>query len=170
VIRCPNCNNPEYPGAIFCNKCGAEIGTSDNWTTARSKIPENPVSSKDIPPPPIFPPQDIRIDSGVALHILHTGDVIKMNEHNEYILGRATQQQPLVPDIDLTPYNAYDEGISRLHLSIKIEFPELFVQDLGSVNGTLINDKRMTPHVDYPINHGDILTLGKLKIQLITQE
>ncbi len=39
--------------------------------------------------------------------------------------------------------------------------------DLGSSNGTRVNGQKIVPHVDYPVKHGDIIALGKLKIQLI---
>jgi pSer/pThr/pTyr-binding forkhead associated (FHA) protein len=44
---------------------------------------------------------------------------------------------------------------------------DVVVTDLGSSNGTRVNGQKIVPHVDYPINHGDIIALGKLKIQVI---
>jgi pSer/pThr/pTyr-binding forkhead associated (FHA) protein len=41
------------------------------------------------------------------------------------------------------------------------------VTDLGSANGTRVNGMQITPHIPYPIKHGDILSLGKFKIQLL---
>jgi pSer/pThr/pTyr-binding forkhead associated (FHA) protein len=41
------------------------------------------------------------------------------------------------------------------------------VTDLGSVNGTRINGRKITAHIPHPIKNGDILTLGKFKIQVL---
>lgn len=39
--------------------------------------------------------------------------------------------------------------------------------DLGSSNGTRINGQKIVPHVEYTINHGDLVVLGKLKVQVL---
>ena len=75
--------------------------------------------------------------------------------------------QPIMPDIDLTPYQAYANGVSRLHAVLKREGKRVFVMDLGSSNGTYLNGKRLQPNIDQTLNHGDMLALGKLKIQIL---
>jgi pSer/pThr/pTyr-binding forkhead associated (FHA) protein len=39
--------------------------------------------------------------------------------------------------------------------------------DLGSANGTYLNGKRLGPNTEQSISHGDIIALGKLKIQIL---
>jgi pSer/pThr/pTyr-binding forkhead associated (FHA) protein len=39
--------------------------------------------------------------------------------------------------------------------------------DLGSSNGTYLNGKRLSPNVENVIGHGDVVTLGKLKMQVL---
>jgi len=75
--------------------------------------------------------------------------------------------QPILPDVDLSPFDAFSLGVSRLHAAIRIVNREVVVTDLGSSNGTRVNGQKIVPHVDYPINHGDIIAVGKLKIQVI---
>lgn len=88
---------------------------------------------------------------------------------SEFTLGRVNEGQPIVPDIDLTPYKAYESGVSRMHASIKVEEDQVSITDLGSANGTRINGRQITAQIPYPIKHGDILTLGKFKIQILMQ-
>jgi pSer/pThr/pTyr-binding forkhead associated (FHA) protein len=57
--------------------------------------------------------------------------------------------------------------VSRLHAALKIHHNRVTIMDLGSSNGTRVNGQKIVPHVDYPINQGDIIALGKLKIQVI---
>ena len=72
-----------------------------------------------------------------------------------------------MPDIDLTPHNAYETGVSRLHGSLNISKRPITIQDLGSVNGTRVNGKKLAPHSKTSLSNGDILTLGKLKVTSI---
>jgi pSer/pThr/pTyr-binding forkhead associated (FHA) protein len=72
-----------------------------------------------------------------------------------------------MPDIDLTPYQAYASGVSRLHVVVKRDSNRIIIMDLGSSNGTYLNGRRLTPHVEEPLNHGDVIALGKLKIQVL---
>jgi pSer/pThr/pTyr-binding forkhead associated (FHA) protein len=45
----------------------------------------------------------------------------------------------------------------------------IWVTDLGSANGTLVNGKIIPAHVQVPIEQGDYLTLGKLKLQICNE-
>jgi pSer/pThr/pTyr-binding forkhead associated (FHA) protein len=74
-----------------------------------------------------------------------------------------------MPDIDLSPYQAYAAGVSRLHAVIKRDGNRILFIDLGSANGTYINGKRLAPNVEQVLNHGDIIALGKLKLQILVK-
>jgi hypothetical protein len=110
-------------------------------------------------------PKDL--DNWASLHLLDSGQILPLGDRTEFTLGRVSEAQPIMPDIDLTPYQAYANGVSRLHAVLKREGKRVFVMDLGSSNGTYLNGKRLTPNVDQTLNHGDMLALGKLKIQIL---
>ena len=93
--------------------------------------------------------------------------MIPLEGLSEFTLGRSSEDQPILPDVDLAPYHAYEYGVSRLHASIKIEQPFALLIDFGSANGTQLNGQKLLPDKPYPITHGDIFTLGKMKIQLL---
>jgi pSer/pThr/pTyr-binding forkhead associated (FHA) protein len=78
-----------------------------------------------------------------------------------------TEGQPILPDIDLTPYEAYSRGVSRLHSALKIVNKRVVIVDLGSSNGTRVNGQKIVPNVDYPLNNGDVIALGRLRIQVL---
>jgi len=99
--------------------------------------------------------------------VLETGAIIAPEGGLEFTLGRVSGSQPILPDIDLTPYQAYESGVSRLHATIKIEKMKIIVIDLGSANGTRVNGKKIPPHTPQPLENGDILTLGKFKLQVL---
>jgi hypothetical protein len=110
-------------------------------------------------------PKDL--DTWASLHLLDSGQILPLGDRTEFTLGRVSEAQPIMPDIDLTPYQAYANGVSRLHAVLKREGKRVFVMDLGSSNGTYLNGKRLAPNVDQTVNHGDMLALGKLKIQIL---
>jgi pSer/pThr/pTyr-binding forkhead associated (FHA) protein len=82
-------------------------------------------------------------------------------------MGRLSDNQPIEPDIDLSPFKAFDNGVSRLHAVIRHKEGNVVLVDVGSSNGTYINGVRIQPNTEHPLRHGDIVALGKLKMQII---
>lgn len=169
MILCPNCQHKELPGALFCSECGTQLvsldilntrsiqrTTTDNLTLA-TEIPE--VGVRKIPVRSAIP--------NISLHLVDSAQILHLAERNEFTLGRAIEGQPILPDVDLSPFDAFTLGVSRLHAALRIINNEVVVADLGSSNGTRVNGQKIVPHVDYPINHGDVIALGKLKIQIL---
>jgi hypothetical protein len=168
VIVCPNCKHTNMAGAVFCSDCGQPLGGSDPLTTQSIKTSQmqealqyKPNSSTRSARRPAA------LNNWVTLHLLDTGQVLPLAERNEFTLGRISEGQPIVPDIDLSPYQAYARGVSRLHAVLKREASHVFLMDLGSSNGTYVNGKRLSPNVDHAISNGDVVALGKLKIQIL---
>ena len=58
-------------------------------------------------------------------------------------------------------------GTSRLHAVIKRNGERITIMDLGSSNGTYVNGKRLTANAEQVLHHGDVVTFGKLKIQIL---
>ena len=84
-----------------------------------------------------------------------------------YVLGRSDSGSPYLPDIDLKAHNALEKGVSRRHAVLLKYRNILHVMDLGSVNGTLVNDERLQPDRPYPLREGDRVCLGSLNLSLI---
>lgn len=58
-------------------------------------------------------------------------------------------------------------GVSRIHIEfVKIE-DQYGVKDLGSKNGTKINDATLVPYKIYSLDANDILTVGKIEYRFI---
>ena len=170
MITCPSCKNEEFSGALFCSKCGAQIILS------QEEYPTNVIEDAVIEEfnelmTPTFPePPADASDSRVAIHILDGNNIIHIHGRNEFTFGRSTDGQTIIPDIDLSTYKAYEAGVSRLHANLNIQGTEVSIQDLGSANGTRINGDRIDPLTEHDINHGDIISLGRLRVQVLIQE
>ena len=112
-------------------------------------------------------PLQTPLQSWISLHLIESGQILPLADRTEFTLGRFAEGQPIVPDVDLTSYNAYANGVSRLHAAIKLVNNRIVVVDLGSSNGTYLNGVRLSPYIETPVSHGDLIYLGKLKIQVL---
>jgi len=167
MIICPNCKHANMDGALFCAECASQLAGKDlitqNITTQKFDRANEQRLKNDM-----YQPFD-GSDAWGSLHLLDTGQVLPLSTRNEFTMGRISEGQPIMPDIDLSPYQAYAAGVSRLHAVIKRDGSRIVFIDLGSANGTYINGKRLTPNVEQVLNHGDIIALGKLKLQILVK-
>jgi pSer/pThr/pTyr-binding forkhead associated (FHA) protein len=169
MILCPNCHHQEISGALFCNECGAQLVTTDRIATQSiRRQPSDFLSSleKSGQAPSQTSPAST-VDAVVSLYLVDSGQILHLAGRNEFTLGRVAEGQPILPDVDLSPYEAYAQGVSRLHSCLKIINQRVVITDLGSSNGTRVNGQKIMPHIDYPLNHGDVVALGKLKVQIL---
>ena len=166
MIVCSNCKHPNMAGALFCAECGAQLVGKDTLTTQNITTQQFEGVNERILKNDMYQPFD-GSDAWGSLHLLDTGQVLPLSVRNEFTIGRISEGQPIMPDVDLSPYQAYAAGVSRLHAVIKRDGGRIIFIDLGSANGTYINGKRLTPNVEQALNHGDIIALGKLKLQIL---
>lgn len=106
-------------------------------------------------------------DPVIPIHLLIRGEeppVVIDVRLQPTILGRYDPDALKQPDIDLTKFQAHDEGVSRLHAEIQLFNDRVCVQDLGSRNGTFVNNEKIAPYIEHPLYDGDWLKLGRLKI------
>lgn len=191
MILCPNCLHKEMIGAVFCSECGAQLIFEEGVPTntipvtqaqpmgaqahdatqfmdgelSTAELSEQAMIGKAGPPPPAA-----KTSAKLALNILSANKVLPLPESGEFILGRVSEGQSVIPDIDLGPYKAYEAGVSRMHATLTVSGDRITVMDLESANGTRLNGTLLSPNITYPVKNGDILTLGKFKIQIIFQK
>ncbi len=164
MITCPNCKHESIDGTIFCIECGAHLASVDPRATQTLqtggiggikdtyKIADQPA---------------ITTKAWGTLHIIDSGQLIPLDERKEYSLGRVNEGQPVTPDIDLGPYRAFENGVSRIHAVIKRIENRAIIIDQGSSNGTFVNGVRLSAQVETPLQNGDMIALGKLKFQIL---
>jgi hypothetical protein len=164
MIVCSNCKHANMAGAMFCAECGAQLAGNDSIIT--QTITEDKFNNSNGSTGELYQSFD-GVDAWGSLHLLDTGQVLPLSSRNEFTVGRISEGQPIMPDIDLSPYQAYAAGVSRLHAVIKRDGSRLVFMDLGSANGTYVNGKRLSPNKEQNLNHGDIIALGKMKMQIL---
>ncbi len=67
------------------------------------------------------------------------------------------QQKLVIGREDSCAIHLSDPSVSRRHALLTCALDEYFIEDLGSTNGTLLNDKLVTKHI---LKHGDLLQIG----------
>ncbi len=92
-----------------------------------------------------------------------TKEYLGLDINGEIALGRGVDASDLV---DLTPYGAETQGVSRRHVVLRPTPNNLYVIDQGSTNGTLRNDRSIGVNTPYALADKDRLTLGHLELQV----
>ena len=83
------------------------------------------------------------------------------------LVGRTDPQSNIFPDIDLSRFDP-ETKISRRHARIWREGDTFLVEDLGSINGTVVNDAvRLGPRQPRPLANGDRLRLGETTLHFL---
>ena len=89
--------------------------------------------------------------------------VFDHSEITELGLGRKDPDTGEVPEIDLEESGAVEQGVSRRHAHIfRKETASLYVEDLGSPNGTYLNGQKLIANQPRILRDGDELRLGRL--------
>lgn len=90
---------------------------------------------------------------------------VGLDDKAEYTLGRLDAASRSFPDIDLSPYDAMDAGVSRRHAKItRVGEDRFYIMDLSSTNYTHVNGERLEPFEPRVLNDGDEIFMGTLKM------
>jgi serine/threonine-protein kinase len=83
------------------------------------------------------------------------------------LLGRTDPHSNVFPEVDLSRFDP-ETKVSRRHARIWREGDTFLVEDLGSVNGTVINDSvRLAPRQPRVLDSGDKLRLGETTLHFL---
>jgi hypothetical protein len=78
------------------------------------------------------------------------------------VLGRHIPKGGSTPDMDFSPFDSGEKGISRRHAMLRPTRNNLYLLDLGSTNGTQRNAFPLGPGHAQALQHGDVISLGRL--------
>jgi len=122
--------------------------------------PTEPVEQETSPIPLKALPAQLK------LQIVSTGETIVVPVKSTIIIGRKDPMQRIQPDLDLTPYRAYQCGVSRSHAVIVVKDNDLWIRALSAANGTYLNEVTLTTGQEQLLRSGDELRLGVLRLRL----
>lgn len=181
MIKCSECGHLNRDGIFFCEECGKKLDLSQQEVYVQPLESQPPVMTQGaISPAPSahaaaapVPDNIIAWGTGhlsdkstVQFRFMHTGRSLRITPKEKLIIGRVDQGNPSQPDVDLMPYGALENGVSRLHASLEMRNDTLLICDLGSSNGTFVNNLRLPAHQPHLLRDGDEVRFGKLVAHL----
>jgi ribosomal protein L40E len=181
MTQCPNCGSANQTDAVFCGQCGFTLQMSAGATP----VSLDPLATPDpivmsppvgLPPPAVpagatlglvtsFPRStgatgstQLQVPSAKLLHV-QTDTPIELAPGLSVIhMGKPNDRIP--PDIDLAGY-PNSEIVSRIHADIRIEGDAYYIEDVGSSNGTYVNNSPLAVGSRHRLRPGDRIAFGK---------
>ncbi|HXG58275.1 MAG TPA: cyclic nucleotide-binding domain-containing protein [Thermoanaerobaculia bacterium] len=96
-----------------------------------------------------------------------TGSAFFLSTGDETTIGRADPVTGILPDIDLTLVDT-SRSVSRRHAKIIRTANEYHVlEEVGTVNGTYVNDQRIPTGVPVTVHHGDLIKIGLVAMKAV---
>ena len=189
VLKCPFCSQDNLLGAQFCDKCGAPLKQSTQQptcaTTARlepappptpifpslrqatlTPAPVAPAHAAAPAPAPVAPafaaapaPAPVAPPVGYAsLTDSHSGQVFQLNS-DKILLGRGPGGGDDGFKLDFAGLRG-GATVSKRHAWLRHDSTGVFIEDVGSGNGTFINGERLPQGIERGLHSGDQLRLG----------
>jgi pSer/pThr/pTyr-binding forkhead associated (FHA) protein len=148
-MHCPECGFVNAEGANYCQKCGAFLaeaasGTEGDTTAAYQLEDTGEINPVDIEAVAEGGTLAIRAGGGRA------GEVFPL-AGEKMTIGRSPDAEVFLDDVT----------VSRNHAVLVRRRDGLYVDDLGSLNGTYVNRHRIESH---KLANGDELQVGKYKL------
>jgi hypothetical protein len=130
-------------------------------------------SKSTIPLPQSEPLEEVEPESIMGkvwgkLIVEETGAEITLSSgKSEILLGRTDPVRNIYPDVDLTLHGGELNGVSRMHARLEMQGNEITIEDLNSTNYTFLNRQKLEPGQRYPIQSGDEIRLGLLRMEYL---
>jgi pSer/pThr/pTyr-binding forkhead associated (FHA) protein/ribosomal protein L40E len=147
---CPECGFQNPESANYCSKCGSLLVREESGEATMAFTPEQAEDERQAEL------EDSAI-KGPALVVRsgggRAGETFLL-ENEETTIGRS-------PDCDIF---LDDVTVSRRHAVVTRNGNELEIKDLGSLNGTFLNRRRIETG---PLGDGDELQIGKYRLTFL---
>lgn len=96
-----------------------------------------------------------------------TGTAFFFSSGDETTIGRSDPVTGILPDVDLTPVDT-NRSVSRRHAKILKSGDEYHaLEEVGTVNGTYVNEQRIPTGVPVTLHNGDLVKIGLVSMKVI---
>lgn len=96
-----------------------------------------------------------------------SGTAFFFSSGDETTIGRADPVTGILPDVDLTGVDT-NRSVSRRHAKIiKSNDDYVVLEEVGTVNGTFVNDQRIPTGVPVIIHNGDLVKIGLVSMKAV---
>jgi hypothetical protein len=148
--------NPPVPEVVQEGSLDALVEDSQDINVGQEVGQENEVPQDDVSAP--VNNTQIQAQTAAMLHVQSNTMISLPGSPSSIHIGKPNDRVP--PDINVSVFSSA-EVVSRVHAAIHIEGGHFFVEDVGSANGTYLNNMPLTPSTRYRLRVGDRITLGK---------
>jgi pSer/pThr/pTyr-binding forkhead associated (FHA) protein len=150
-VFCQKCGHRNIGDAFFCSSCGGALEVDGDKTVVISKVD----SLQDA-----LGPQD---NASVDLQSLpqHFGTLMVRSgpqAGQRFVLDASLTKLGRHPDSEIS---LDDISVSRRHAEIERQSTEYVLRDVGSMNGTYVNQKRVDGVV---LQQGDEILVGRFRL------
>ena len=161
---CPACSHKNRNGMLFCQDCGQPLTGSSDETAKESDLEQATEAFRRA----AHNTDRFTRTSTLLLHIRNQAEPVMVELGDVQVtVGRVDNAKGSTADIDLTQYGALKTGVSRVHaVFFRGEDDTLYIADLGSANGTFLNGHQLVVNDASPVNNGDEITLGKMRMHI----
>jgi CRP-like cAMP-binding protein len=98
---------------------------------------------------------------------LATGTAFFLSSGDETTIGRADPVTGILPDVDLTAVDT-NRSVSRRHAKILRTGNDYHVlEEVGTVNGTYVNDQRIPTGIPVTMHNGDLVKIGLIAMKAV---
>lgn len=161
--KCPDCGSENAVGLLVCGTCGAML-KGDQPETKKLKVADvEEIVQHQVDGTPrktMFPN-----DGVITLRIRERESVLRYDfvRKSKLVIGRRDKQHGNAPDIDFYDLAGYVLGVSRRHALLHLIENEIFVEDVGSSNGTSVDGERLAPYERKRLYSGAEVRMGQLR-------
>ena len=164
MVKCPYCQAKHPENALFCDECGSYLLGDDQKKKDTLVVAE--VTWMEREETSEVPGEEVTSPLGLKLTIPDSGRDVEVPLTKGVNIGRLDPASASFPNVDLTSVGGLEKGVSRRHVKITRHERKVFIEDLGSINGTFVNRKKLTPYLPEALGNGDQLQLGKLMLRV----
>lgn len=163
IRTCPNCLKENPNDLTVCQHCGSPLLALLPAPTTIQVPDQPPHTVRYAPPEHVSKLLGTYANTLVLVVVGQHDQPIILKDSRHATLGRYSPGDT-APTIDLTPYRADLMGVSRQHARITASEGGFRIEDLGSTNGTWVNEKKLGPHQFQELSSGTLLRLGQLGV------
>jgi hypothetical protein len=164
MVKCPYCQTEHPENTLFCDECGSYLLEGNRKETDPLAVADVTWMEREKTREALE--EGVTSPLGLKLTVPDSGRDMKVPLTKEVNIGRLDPASASFPDVDLTSDGGLEKGVSRRHAKVTRRGKDVFIEDLGSINGTFLNRKKLTPYLPQVLNSGDELQLGKLILRV----
>ncbi len=107
------------------------------------------------------------VPTRVRVLVLNTGRLSDWIDEPTIHVGRTDRSANVFPAVDLETDGGHNAGVSRRHARIIRQAAGYSLEDLGSINGTFLNRRRLNPGTPTELKDGDEVRMGNIVLRVV---